>query len=73
MLFVAVQPAFWNLHLMVSGALTIAGVAAAIVSIALRRATTADHGRGMRNSGWSIVLMVDGVLLLTTAVALACL
>lgn len=58
---------------MLSAALAIAGVTAAVVSVVLHRATVGDgsHRPGaLRDNGWSIVLMVDGVLLLATSMAL---
>lgn len=58
----------------ISAALAVAGVAAAVVSVFLRRMIGADdlsRRRGPRDGGWSIVLMVDGALLLATALALA--
>lgn len=62
-------------HLVISAALAFASVGATAGSIILDRAATvhgSSRGQRLRDNGWSIVLMVDGILLLLTAVALAC-
>jgi hypothetical protein len=58
---------------MVIAALAIAGVAAAIGSVVLHRAPSAagSRRRRLQDSGWPIVLMVDGALLLATALLFA--